>query len=99
MKGNETVRIVCRLSVGYPEMSHACQALEAVTVVEARDSETFTRAIQNARVVVTHNGLYTAEMAALLKTRGQHLEWLHLVTAGWDALLKHDVPSAILLSN
>jgi phosphoglycerate dehydrogenase-like enzyme len=80
-------------------MSHACRDLEAVTLVEARDAETFARAIPNARVVITHNGLYTAEMAALLKTRGERLEWLHLVTAGWDALLKHGAPSAVLVSN
>ncbi len=99
MAQDDTVRIVCRLSVGYPEISHACQGLEAVTLVAARDAETFARAIPDARVVVTHNGLYTAEMAGLLKTRGQRLEWLHLVTAGWDALLKHGAPSAIPISN
>ena len=99
MPRDDTVRIICRLSVGYPEMIHACEDLEGVTLVDARDAETFARAIPNARVVVIHNGLYGAEIAAALKTRGQRLEWLHLVTAGWDALLKHCAPSAIVISN
>jgi phosphoglycerate dehydrogenase-like enzyme len=80
-------------------MVRACEGVDGVTVVEARDAEAFTRAIPNARVVVIHNGLYTAEIAAALKTRGQRLEWLHLVTAGWDALLKHDAPLGISISN
>jgi phosphoglycerate dehydrogenase-like enzyme len=99
MAKDDTMRIVCRLSVGYAEMSHACQGLEAVSLVDARDAETFARVIPNARVVVIHNGLYTAEVAEALKTRGQRLEWLHLVTAGWDGLLTHGAPSGIPISN
>jgi phosphoglycerate dehydrogenase-like enzyme len=99
MPRDDTVRIICRLSVGYPEMIHACDGLEGVTLVDARDAETFARAIPDARVVVIHNGLYGAEIASALKTRGQRLEWLHLVTAGWDALLTHGAPSGIPISN
>jgi phosphoglycerate dehydrogenase-like enzyme len=99
MSRGDTVRIVCRLSAGGREIVRACRDLQRVTLLEAPDTETFTRAIPDARVVVTHNGLYTAEVAAVLKTRGRRLEWLHLVTAGWDALLKHGVPSGVLLSN
>ncbi|MSO94040.1 MAG: D-2-hydroxyacid dehydrogenase [Rhodospirillales bacterium] len=99
MGKNGTSRIVCRLSAGYPEMIRACEGLDAVTLIEARDQESFVQAIPDARVVVTHNGLYTAEIAAALKTRGPRLEWLHLVTAGWDALLKHGAPSGIPVSN
>ena len=93
------MRIVCRLSAGYSEMIHACEGLDGVTLVDARDAETFARAIPDARVVVIHNGLYTAELAAAMKTRGQRLEWLHLVTAGWDALLRYGAPSGIPISN
>ena len=99
MPRDDTLRIVCRLTAGYPEMSQACKGLEGVTLVDARDAETLARAIPSARVVVVHNGLYTAELAAALKTRARHLEWLHLVTAGWDALLKHGAPSGIPISN
>jgi phosphoglycerate dehydrogenase-like enzyme len=80
-------------------MVRACEGVDAVTLVEARDAEAFTRAIPRARVVVIHNGLYTGEIAASLLTLGRRLEWLHLVTAGWDALLKHGAPSGVALSN
>jgi phosphoglycerate dehydrogenase-like enzyme len=96
---DDTVRILCHLSAGYPEMTRACEDLAGVTLVEARDAQTFARAIPNARVLVTHNGLYAAEMAAAVKASGRRLEWLHLVTAGWDALLKHGAPAGILISN
>jgi hypothetical protein len=99
MPRDDTSRIVCRLSVGYPEIIQACEGLDGVTLVDARNVDTFARAIPDARVVVIHNGLYGAEIAATLKTRCQRLEWLHLVTAGWDALLKHRAPSGIPISN
>ena len=99
MARDDTLRIVCCLSVGYPEIVRACEGVDAVTLVEACDADAFARSIPNARVVVIHNGLYTAEIAAALKTRGQRLEWLHLVTAGWDALLKHGAPPGIPISN
>jgi hypothetical protein len=57
MLKDDTVRIIGRLSVGYPEMIHACGRLEGVTLVDAPDAETFARAIPNARVVVSHNRL------------------------------------------
>lgn len=99
MASDDTVRIVCRLGAGYPEMVHACEGLPGITLVEARDAETFAHAIPGARVVVIHNGLYTAEIAASLRAPGRRLAWLHLVTAGWDALLKHGAPSGIPVSN
>jgi phosphoglycerate dehydrogenase-like enzyme len=99
MPRDDTLRIVCRLTAGYPEMSHACKGLDGVMLVDARDAETLAGALPSAGAVVIHNGLYTAELAEALKTRGRRLEWLHLVTAGWDALLKHGAPSGIAISN
>jgi hypothetical protein len=68
MPKDDTVRIVCRLSVGYPEMIHACGGLEGVPLVDAPDVETFVRAIPNARVAVSHNRLQ-AVLGALAPTR------------------------------
>lgn len=93
------VNIVCRLNAGFPEIARACENLPGITLIETRDVEHFARAITDAQIVVTHNGLYTAALASVLKSQASSLAWLHLVTAGWDALLKHGAPAGIPISN
>ena len=49
--------------------------------------------------IVMLGHLYTAEVAALVRAKGQRLRWMQLTTAGYDGFTFHGVPETIAVTN
>ena len=98
MPGSEPVRILCRMTLGFPELRAACAALPGLTLLEAATETALLDALPDADGLIVFNNRYTAEVAAAAEA-APRLKWLQFATAGVDAAVTHGVPDGCLLCN
>ena len=56
-------------------------------------------ALPSADAVVMLGHFYTADVALLMRERGQRLRWIQLTTAGYDGVILHGVPHGVAVTN
>jgi len=56
-------------------------------------------ALPSTDAIVMLGHFYTADVARLIRERGQRLRWIQLTTAGYDGILLHGVPRGVVVTN
>lgn len=93
------MKVVCRLTAGFPELARACAGLDGAILVAPEDAQDFAREIGDAAALVVHNARYSAEIATIVNGRARRLRWIQLATQGSDALSRHGIPPGAVVTN
>ncbi|HLI23223.1 MAG TPA: D-2-hydroxyacid dehydrogenase [Stellaceae bacterium] len=68
--------------------------------VVAVDSEAeLADAVADAQIFLVPDSFYSAETARILRERAKKLEWIQLLTAGYDAVARHGYPPKVIVTN
>jgi phosphoglycerate dehydrogenase-like enzyme len=92
-------RIVLWSPVARAEIEARLAAVPEIELVTVEDLAGLAAALPEAEALVTMGQFYGAETAKLLRRDGKRLRWIQLLTAGYDGLISHGVPSGVALSN
>ncbi|HEY3917619.1 MAG TPA: D-2-hydroxyacid dehydrogenase [Stellaceae bacterium] len=66
----------------------------------AVDTETeLAAAIPDAELLLLPDSHYSAETAQILSERAKKLQWIQLLSAGYDAVARHGLPPGVVLTN
>lgn len=70
-----------------------------VRFTRIRSAADLTDALPDTDAIVMLGHLYTAEVAALIRQKGERVRWIQLTTAGYDGFTFHGVPETIAVTN
>ena len=70
-----------------------------VRFTRIRSVANLTDALPDTDGIVMLGHLYTAEVAALIRQKGERVRWIQLTTAGYDGFTFHGVPETITVTN
>ncbi len=94
----ESVRVLLCASLGKAEIAAALEDLQHVHLTVAPDTEAVIAALADHDVLMCPNPVYTAPLAAALGKRTSRVEWLQLLTAGYDALVEFGAPRSLVVT-
>ena len=94
-----SLKIVCRMDLGFAELSAVFRNVPGPSLVEATSFGDLEREIPDAQGLIIYNNRYTAEVAALIRRRGRALRWIQFATAGLDNAHKFGVPDGCVVCN
>lgn len=99
MVGPGSLKIVCRMTLGFAELSAAVRNAPGPSLVEATSFGDLEREIPDAQGLIIYNNSYTAEAAALIRRQGRALRWIQFASAGLDNAHRFGVPDGCLVCN
>jgi len=70
---------------------------DEVAVVD--DDAALAAALPQAELLLITDNLYTEATARILRERGQKLQWVQLLSAGYDAVARHGIPAGVTVTN
>lgn len=73
--------------------------LPGVSLRRVASRSDFASALPTADAIVMLGHLYTADVAALVRTGAPRLRWIQLTTAGYDGISFHGVPDHVVVTN
>jgi phosphoglycerate dehydrogenase-like enzyme len=92
-------RIVLWTPVARAEIAARIAAIPEAELVTVEDLGGLAAALPDSEALVTMGQLYGAETAKLLRRDGKKLQWIQLLTAGYDGLIFHGVPPGVAITN
>jgi phosphoglycerate dehydrogenase-like enzyme len=67
-------------------------------VVAANEAE-LAAAVDQAELLLVPDSLYSEAIARILKERAKRLQWIQLLSAGFDAVARHGIPPGVVVTN
>jgi phosphoglycerate dehydrogenase-like enzyme len=92
------VRVLLCATLGKAEIAAGLKDMPDVRLTVAPDSDAVVRALGSHDVLMCPNPVYTAPLAAALRTRESGIKWLQLLTAGYDALVEFGAPQGLVVT-
>jgi phosphoglycerate dehydrogenase-like enzyme len=94
------MKAVLRARVGAAAIQTQLRQLIGADNVITTDSEAeLEAAIVDADLLLIPDAFYSAAVARLLRERAKKLKWIQLLSAGYDAVVRHGIPPGIALTN
>ncbi len=93
------MRIVLRGNLGAVQILARLKELIGDDVMPVDDDDSLSAALPEAEALLIPDSLYSGELARLLRDRAKKLRWIQLLSAGYDAVMRHGIPDGVLLTN
>lgn len=93
------MKLVLWPGVGGAEMEARLRAIAGAEISLARDVDELAAAIPVAQVLVIGGHLFSAAVAAALRTHAKKLRLIQSYTAGYEGMQAHGVPPGVLFAN
>ena len=93
------MKAVLRARLGAAAIEAALRKLIGDAVVTVDSEAELAAAIPDAQLLLLPDSHYSAETAQTVRTRGKSLEWIQLLSAGYDAVAQNGLPQGVVLTN
>lgn len=93
------MRVVLFGSYGKVEIEARLREMEGVALTVANSREDVMDSLAGAEILLLPANAYDSDMAAAIRDRATGLRWIHLLTAGYEELVRHGVPQNVAVSN
>ena len=93
------MNIVIRAMQNPAPMVARLRELVGDTVTVAKSEAEIAAAAATMELLLIPDSLYSPEIARLLKDRAKNLKWIQLLSAGFDGVARHGVPSGVVVTN
>ena len=87
------MKAVMRARLGAAAILARLKAVPGVDVIAVDSEAELAAAIADAELLLVPDSFYSAETAQILRERAKKLQWIQLLTAGYDAVARHGYPS------
>src|SRR5580692_70313 len=93
------MKAVLRARLGAAAILARLQAVPGVDVIAVDSEAELAAAIADAELLLVPDSFYSAETAQILRERAKKLQWIQLLTAGYDAVARHGYPPNVVVTN
>lgn len=93
------MKAVLRARLGAAAILEQLKALLGEDAVAVESDAALAAAIPDAELLLLPDSHYSAEVAQLLRERATKLRWIQLLSAGYDAVIRHGLPPGVILTN
>lgn len=93
------MRILLRGNLGAMQILARLKELVGNDVIAVDDDHAMAAALPEAEALLIPDSLYSVELARLLRERAKRLRWIQLLSAGYDAVIRHGIPDGVFLTN
>lgn len=93
------MKAVLRARLGVTAILARLEELLGDEAVAVESEAALAAAIPDAELLLVSDSFYSAETARILGQRAAKLEWIQLLSAGYDRVARHGIPSGVTLTN
>jgi phosphoglycerate dehydrogenase-like enzyme len=93
------MKAVIRARLGAAAILARLKSVPGVDVVTVDSEAELAAAIPDAELLLLPDSHYSAETAQTLRERASRLEWIQLLSAGYDAVARHGYPPKVIVTN
>lgn len=93
------MHVVIRALQGTAPLVARLKEQASETVIVANNDAELAAALPEAQLLLITDNLYNADIARMLHERAGKLEWIQLLSAGYDAVALHGVPQDVTVTN
>jgi phosphoglycerate dehydrogenase-like enzyme len=93
------MKAVLRARLGAAAIRARLQGVPGVDMIAVDSEAELAAAIADAELLLVPDSFYSAETAQILRERAKNLQWIQLLTAGYDAVARHGYPPNVVVTN
>lgn len=93
------MKAVLRARLGAAAILKQLKALLGEDAVAVDSDAALAAAISDAEILLLPDSHYSAEVAQAVRERAKKLAWIQLLSAGYDAVIRHGLPPGVILTN
>jgi phosphoglycerate dehydrogenase-like enzyme len=94
-----SMKIVVRANFGAPVINARVKELVGDDAFIVTNDAEMEAAIPEAEVLVIPDSSSSPEIARILREKAKRLEWIQMLSAGYDATLRNGIPPGVILTN
>ena len=93
------MKAVMRARLGAAAILARLKTVAGIEVLAVDSEAELAAAIGDAELLLVPDSFYSAETAQILRERAKKLQWIQLLTAGYDAVARHGYPPHAIVTN
>ncbi|HEV8015547.1 MAG TPA: D-2-hydroxyacid dehydrogenase [Stellaceae bacterium] len=93
------MKAVLRARLGAAAILTRLNELPGVNAIAVESEAELAAAIADAELLLLPDSHYSAETAQILRQRARKLQWVQLLSAGYDAVGRHGIPPGVIVTN